>query len=158
MPCPSVSANRRAPASTAGCPLCSAPSSHARACATAASAVSAAFAHVAVVRRLGQALHLALDRPEAARLAERAEEVERQDVRRPLPDGQHLRVAQDPRQPRVLHVARAAERLERFARHGHRLLGRRRLHDRREEAQELRLFLRDGLRLLLAEQRHGCGT
>src|SRR5512143_3540198 len=75
--------------------------------------------------------------PEPARLRGRAQEVQREHVRRSLPDRQHLGVAKKAREARVLDVAGSAEAFEGLARDGHDLFSRRQLGDRRHEAQEI---------------------
>ena len=156
---PSVSAKRRAPASTRRKPPRASPPRPTPARAPSPPAPPRGLRRLARrARARTRRLDLALDRRQRPRLPERAQQVEREHVRRPLPDRQHLRVAQDARQPRVLDVARAAERLEHLARHRHRLLARRELRDRREQAQELRLLLGERPRLLACRAAPPRGT
>ena len=69
-------------------------------------------------------------------LREHAQHVERQHVRRPFPDRQHLRIAQQRRDAGVLDVARPAERLADFGKPGDHELAGEQLHDRRDQAQQ----------------------
>ena len=61
---------------------------------------------------------------------------ERKDVRRALPDRQHLGVAQQDREAAVLDVADAAEALEDLRDAGDRLLSGHELDQRRRQAQQ----------------------
>ena len=71
--------------------------------------------------RAGARADLGGERRERASARDRAEGLEREHVGRALPDREHLRVAQQLGQARVLDVARAAEGLEHLARARHRL-------------------------------------
>ncbi len=74
------------------------------------------------VARLGcEGVDAREERAQRAVSGDGAERVEREHVGRALPDREHLRVAEEQRQPGVLDVAGAAERLEDLAGHGHRL-------------------------------------
>ena len=102
---PSVSASRRAPASRAGPAVRREPRAGALERGArpprrrAASAGSRTAGEVALRPRAASASRDAL-------AGERAQHVEREHVRRALPDRQHLRVAEQPREPGVLDVAR----------------------------------------------------
>src|SRR6266511_144882 len=69
----------------------------------------------------------------------RAQQVKAQDVRRALPDGQHLGVAQEARDAGVLDVPGAAEGLDHLAGMGYSILGSEQL-DGRDERSKRALF------------------
>src|SRR5215208_4176689 len=67
--------------------------------------------------------------------------IETENVRRPLPDREHLRIAQQPWEPRILHVSSTAECFESFACNRYRLLRGVKLGHRNQESKQLRLGL-----------------
>ena len=96
---PSVSANRRAPASRrSACGIASC-DPRGRVAQRGARGLDG-LGEPGIGRAAQQRLDLGGDRLERAALAERAQRVERQHVRRALPDRQHLRVGEDARQAR----------------------------------------------------------
>ena len=80
--------------------------------------------------------HLARERLLRPARRERPQRVEGEHVRRPLPDRQHLGVAQEPGDPGVLHVARPAEALDHLGGERDRLLRGGELRERGHGAQE----------------------